>query len=262
MSNNNGSSNILHYEKFTSSTCDFEITGVPSTQGSIKCIPESYARNNSYVEEEGIMAGKYPVLNWNKDVYADWLITNSASLNTQKMAGGATLGLSGIGFLGAIVGGLFTAMSGGGSLLPFVATGIGSAGGMISGGTQIQNALDQDYQHSLIPNASVGLASGGDINFCGDSAGFFFYHYSIKREFAKMIDNYFDMYGYKVNSLEVPQLSTRTNWNYLKIIDPNIEGDNIPEKDINIYKQMLTQGITFWHNPNTFRDYSQSNGNS
>lgn len=261
MSNNNGSSNILHYEKFTSSTCDFNITGVPSTQGSIKCIPDSYARNNSYVEEEGIMAGKYPVLNWNKDVYADWLITNSASLNTQKNFGNIGIGM---GFTSALAGILtgISAVASGGSLLPAYGLIGGGLAGIFSGGHQVQNALDQDYEHSLIPNSSVGLASGGDINFCGDSAGFFFYHYSIKREFAKMIDNYFDMYGYKVNSLEVPQLSTRTNWNYLKIIDPNIEGDNIPEKDINIYKQMLIQGITFWHNPNTFRDYSQSNGNS
>ena len=114
----------------------------------------------------------------------------------------------------------------------------------------------------MIPNSATGLASGGDINVAGDQAGFFFYRYSIKREFAKIIDDYFSMYGYKVNSLEVPNLNTRINWNYLKVLDPNIEGNEIPEKDLNIYRQMLTNGITFWHNPNTFRDYSQNNGNS
>lgn len=90
---------------------------------------------------------------------------------------------------------------------------------------------------------------------------FFFYHCSIKREFAEMIDNYFDMFGYKVNTMEVPNLYTRINWNYLRIIDVNIEGANVPEKDMLKYKHQLQQGITFWHNPATFRDYSQSNGN-
>ena len=87
MSNNNGSNNILHYEKFNDDVCSFYISGIPTTNGSIKCTPQEYSTNHSYIEEEGILAGKYPSLNWNLNVYADWLLTNSASLNTQKTYG-------------------------------------------------------------------------------------------------------------------------------------------------------------------------------
>ena len=83
----------------------------------------------------------------------------------------------------------------------------------------------------------------------------------LEKEFAKIIDDYFDMFGYKVNKMEIPNLHTRVNWNYLKLISPNVESEDVPEKDMNTYKQMLTNGITFWHNPNTFRDYSQNNSN-
>lgn len=256
MSNNNGSNNIMQYEKFKSNDCSFYISGIPTTNGSIKCTPQDYSTNHAYVEEEGIVAGKYPTLNWNLDVYADWLLSNSASLNTQKtygglsMFGGLTSFVAGLALLGTGVGGGI----GAGLIMGGIATGI-------SGAHQIDNAISTDKDHSMIPNSATGLASGGDINVAGDQAGFFFYRYSIKREFAEMIDNYFSMYGYKVNTMEVPNLHTRTNWNYLKVLDPNVESDNVPEKDMLLYKKMLTNGITFWHDPEAFRDYSQSNTN-
>ena len=139
---------------------------------------------------------------------------------------------------------------------------LSGTGSAVSGQYQVDSANAQDYEHSLLPPSSVGNCNGGDIATCSLTNTFYFYNYSIKYEFAKLIDSYFDMYGYKVNSLEVPNLTSRTNWNYLKILDPNIEGDIVPEKDMNKYKEQLKQGITFWHDPTTFRDYSQSNGNS
>ena len=66
------------------------------------------------------------------------------------------------------------------------------------------------------------------------------------------------MFGYKVNSLKVPELHTRRNWNYIKTIDINIIGD-IPQADLQEIKSLFNNGITLWHNPSTFLDYSQSN---
>lgn len=260
MSNNNGSSNILHYEKFKDNMCEFIISGIPTPNGSIKCTPTNYASNHSFVEEEGILAGKYPTLNWNFDVYADWLLTNSASLNTQKNYGAIS---AGIGVAGAIGTGaaIGATLATGGALAPLLFAELGFMGATFAGAEKITNAMALDYEHSLMPNSTQGLAAGGDINVAQDCAGFFFYKYSIKKENAKIIDDYFSMFGYKVNSLEIPQLYTRKNWNYLKVVEPNIEGDEIPDTDMNKYKQMLEAGITFWHNPNTFRDYSQSNDN-
>lgn len=259
LSNNNGSQNILHYEKFKGSDCAFNISCVPTVGGSIKCTPEEYSTNQSYNEEEGILLGKYPLINYNKDNYASWLLTNSASLATQRVQGMATMGIGGLTAITAL-GTLLTASS----LTALTTAGlvggaIGGLGTLLGGAFQIQNSLNEDYQHSLVPNSASSLSNGGDINVCQDMAGFFFYRYSIKREFAEIIDSYFDMFGYKVNSMEVPNLHTRTNWNYLKIISPNVESTDVPDTDLNEYKQMLTTGITFWHNINTFRDYSQSN---
>ena len=79
-----------------------------------------------------------------------------------------------------------------------------------------------------------------------------------KTEFLQAIDNYFTMYGYKVNLLKIPNITGRTNWNYIKTIGANILG-NLPQLDLEEIKEMFNNGITLWHNTSTFLDYSQTN---
>ena len=88
--------------------------------------------------------------------------------------------------------------------------------------------------------------------------GFSFYKMSIKQEYAKIIDDFFSMFGYKVNEVKIPNVTGRQNWNYVKTIDANILGD-LPQEDMQKLKDIFNSGVTFWHNPNTFLDYSQSN---
>lgn len=81
---------------------------------------------------------------------------------------------------------------------------------------------------------------------------------SIKAEFAKIIDDYFSMFGYKTNEVKIPNLTGRQNWNYVKTIDCNILG-NFPQEDLQEIKDMFNNGLTIWHNTSTFLDYSQNN---
>ena len=85
-----------------------------------------------------------------------------------------------------------------------------------------------------------------------------FTRYSIKSQFAKRIDSYFDMYGYLTNEVKIPNLNNRPNWNYVKTIGINITSD-APQEDIETLKNIYNQGVTIWHNPETFGDYSQNN---
>ena len=81
---------------------------------------------------------------------------------------------------------------------------------------------------------------------------------SIKKEYARIIDNYFSMFGYKINRVKVPNITGRSNWNYVKTINCNFDG-NIPQTDLNIIRAMFNNGVTLWHNPSTIYDYSNSN---
>lgn len=98
----------------------------------------------------------------------------------------------------------------------------------------------------------------GDINTCSNKNTFIFYQMCIKEEYAKIIDNFFSMFGYKINEVKIPNITGRPNWNFVKTIDCNITG-NFPQNDIQTLKNMFNNGVTFWHNPNTFLDYSQNN---
>lgn len=55
MSNNSGTSNILHYERFSTTNCTFDVKGVPVVGCSIKCSPKSYD-GVTVNEENGIIA--------------------------------------------------------------------------------------------------------------------------------------------------------------------------------------------------------------
>lgn len=237
ISNNNGSSNILHYERFNGNTCNFSIKGVPTVGGSIKLIPTNYDTNNS--EEEGIIAGKCPTLNWSDDEYTNWLTQNSVNIGLGIASAGLT-----------IAGGVGMMATGGGA--------IAGAGAVINGSMAIANELGAIYQHSLQPNSARGNVNGGDINVCDHKNGFFFYNYSIKQEYARILDNYMSMFGYKIDRVKVPNITGRSNWNYVKTINCNFDGD-IPQTDLNIIREMFNNGTTLWHNPSTMYDYSNSN---
>lgn len=238
ISNNNGSSNILHYERFSGNTCNFTIKGVPTVGGSIKIIPTNYD-NNLNSEEEGLIAGKLPTLNWSDDEYTNWLTQNSVNIALGIASSGLT-----------IVGGLGMMATGGGA--------VAGAGSVVSGAMSIANELGAVYQHSLQPNSAKGNVNGGDINVCDHKNGFYFYKMSIKEEYARIIDNYFSMFGYKINLVKVPNITGRSNWNYVKTINCNFDGD-IPQTDLNIIRAMFNNGTTLWHNPSTIYDYSNSN---
>ena len=175
----------------------------------------------------------------NNDVYTNWLTQNGVNIGLNVVSSGLQVA-SGIGMMA----------TGGGALA--------GAGNVASGILSIANTLGSIYQHSLIPVSVSGNVNCGDVNFTLGLTNLEFKRMSIKEEYARIIDNYFSMFGYKVNRVKVPNITGRSNWNYVKTIDCNFDGD-IPQTDLNIIKEMFNNGVTLWHNPSTMYDYSQSN---
>ena len=73
-----------------------------------------------------------------------------------------------------------------------------------------------------------------------------------------MLDDYFTMYGYKVNKLKVPSFGRRQRWYYCKLINPNIIG-GIPAPELGKLKQMFENGITLWNNHADIGQYQLAN---
>lgn len=239
--NNNGSSNIFKYELF-GSTISFSIGGCATVGGSIISIPTNYGEG---AEPNMLIAGKFPTCSWSEDAYTNWLTLNGVNI------AGVELNAAEKGYVG---GGLMTALG-----LAQIASGniIGGAT-MAQGLGQIASTMQENYRHSLVPDSFKGNINAGDFLTASNRNGFYFYKMSIKKDIAQSIDNYFSMFGYKVNTVKIPNLTGRTYWNYVKCVGANIEG-LIPEFYLDEIKNMFNSGITLWHDASKFLDYSQNN---
>lgn len=217
----------------------FDIKGTITPGGSMKAFPINYNNIlNNY--DDNIVIGKLPIGAFNNDVYTNWLTQNGVNIGLNVLSSGLQVA-SGIGMMA----------TGGGALA--------GAGNIANGALSIANTLSSVYQHSLIPDSVSGNVNCGDVNFTLGLTNLEFKRMSIKNEYAKIIDDYFSMFGYKVNTVKVPNITGRSNWNYVKTINCNFDGD-IPQTDLNIIKTMFNNGVTLWHNPSTMYNYSNSNG--
>lgn len=233
VSNNAGISIPFHYEDFTNNNPSFKFISSLSIGGNLKLIPVNYkglAENYEY----GINGGKYPVCSWVGDTYINWLTQESVNL--------------GAGITSIALGGL-TAYATGGQI---------GGDALLGGVDQIGNYISERIKREFVPKQIEGNLNSGNINFSYEYAGWSIYYYSIKDEYAKIIDDYMSAYGYKVNSYKIPNITGRRNWNFVKTSGCNIYGD-IPQNDLQEIKEMFNKGVTFWHHANTFLDYSQNN---
>lgn len=238
ISNNCGTTVTYHYEDFDGSP-NFNLEGIINVGCSTKLYPTNYKNMNHFTGdvqdnpyEYGITGGKYPTISWNSDCYTNWLTQNAINIGL----GAISTGLSSI------------ANFAGGNI-------VGGAGNLLSG---IGSTVNQVYKASLMPDQAKGNTNVGDLNFSKHLNKFTVFELSIKPEYAQIIDDYFSMFGYKVNRVKVPNITGRRNWNYVKTIGCYIEAD-IPQEDLQEIKNLFDNGVTFWHNPATFADYSQNN---
>lgn len=256
---NNGSSKIYRYEDFANGTPQFKLISEVNPNPTICFIPQNYrGQSGDSLSDISTMNG-YPTLSSRNDYYNSWLAQNSEiiSLQMQQEQYNYEIGQyqTGLNMLSSI-----------GNTL---AGNVGEIGGFVGGIMSLaQNDVNHDFyikqqmaqieKQSLLPdkaNLSSTNATLIGYNLVDKNI---FTRYTIKSQFAERIDKYFDMFGYLTNKVKVPNTNNRPNWNYIKTIGINLLGD-IPQEDLAIIKSYFDNGITLWHNPQTFLDYSQNN---
>jgi hypothetical protein len=235
LTNNNGTAAIYKYEDFTApivageKSIEFSmVTGL--VPGGCVSLTPLYYKGIHYNYDESIAMGDYPLCSWVTDFYSNWLAQNGFQ-NAVSI---------GSGILSTVVGGV-------------TGNAVGVAGGLLSVAASIGNFVQADIQ----PNQAKG-GGKSNINTARYSNFFTFIQKCAKAENLKVIDNFFEMYGYKVNDVKVPNITGRPYWNYIQTIDCNVKG-GIPDGDLSEIKAMFDGGVTFWHNTAHFCDYSQDN---
>lgn len=238
LTNNSGMTETFRYEDFR-----LNESGVPNPSWwvdaclspgmSLKAIP-LYYKNENINFNYGIVGGKLPVCSWQTDVYLNWL--RQSGLNP-----------------------VFELTSG------ILATGGGLAtynpGAVIAGTSSLYNALHQFTIADTTPNQAKGNTNSGDINFSDPSAGIFtVYKMSIKDEYAKIIDDYFSRYGYRINEVKVPNLTGRPYYNYIEIGNGDVVGTgSVPANYMKIINDSCRRGITIWHSHSNLGNFNVDN---
>ena len=273
VSNSAGNCIILKPELGAGQSCGLKIYGTVAPSGSCIAVPLSYAGQVENFEESLTLA-KYPQLNYATDQYTNWLAVNSWALTKTGISAGLdALDSTATGFktamnigtdFGSAALNLMSGNLAGG--LKNVGSGINNIVGgyqsmthsLVSAGTKVGDIVHEKKMAQRIPPNFGGNAAAGDVMAACEQIRFKVYEMQITEQYARRIDSYFDMFGYQVNQLKTINFNSRVNWNYIKTSVCNIIGD-VPQWAIDEAKAIFNKGLTFWHNPSTFLDYSQSN---
>ena len=249
VSNNCGSEVVYKWEDWQDPThTDFYVRGVLCQGCSIRLIPHLYKGNDPSLQayDYGLNLGKFPILSWSSDYYLNWQAQNGKN-NELHMQMGIVSGV------GQMIGGVA------GILDNNAGQGISSlTGGAMNIEDSIVDAIHERNIAQLTPDQARGNTNSGDLSYSIQKTCFTFSKMSCRREYAVMIDSFFSMFGYKVNEVKVPNLTGRSNWNYVRTKGCNIIA-NIPQEDLDEIKAMFDSGITIWHKTAYFLDYSQNN---
>ena len=84
---------------------------------------------------------------------------------------------------------------------------------------------------------------------------------TINRDVAESIDNYFTMFGYKVNKVKVPSRRNRPYFTYVKTKGCNVDGA-ISSDVIEHIEEIYNKGIRFWTAPQYVGNYTLNNSPS
>ena len=161
---------------------------------------------------------------------------------------------AGVGGAVGVIGSLAT-----GNIAGAISSGIGTASNiadaMLSAYNQRQ-AIDSSLKdQESKANVSHGAYTGVGNIICGQ-IGFKGQLITVTAENIKMIDDYFSMFGYKVNTIKKPELNTRPYWNYIKTSGVNMIG-NVPQDALNVLKRMFDNGVTMWHSLSYMYKYDE-----
>lgn len=246
VTSNQGGKAEYKFEQFPAGkTYDFNLYGAISPDAGVKLAPVGYNLSGALTNyEEGITLGNFPPCAWDSDTYKVWLAQNYNQLNN------------------AMDGAVITTLAGGVTAVAGLATGnFAAAGagavGALHGYNQIQGIMAQKEDAKAQPPQAKGSFSS-TVNVAAGRQTFSFYYKCVRKEYARQLDDYFTMYGYRLNRVQVPNISARPAFTFVKTVGCNITGD-MSNEDITQIERIFDNGITFWKNGDKIGDYAQTN---
>lgn len=152
-----------------------------------------------------------------------------------------------------------------GKVVPAVAgAAVGGPAGAVVGGVLGAVGIGQQV-NNMVLDATSGSKTRGSIGSSTEVAtrkkDFYFKKMGVTREYAMMIDDFFNRYGYSVCRVKLPNINVRPHWTYTKTQNCSMAGD-IPADDMAKIKSIFNKGITFWPNASEVGNYNLDNSPS
>lgn len=119
------------------------------------------------------------------------------------------------------------------------------AGGVAAGLGGLATVYSNYERMKRVPNEARGNTSGNSKFQC-EYTGWYDSNICLRHEFAEIVDGFFDMYGYQVDRVKVPNRTGRLSWNYVKMQNSCHRG-TVPASDMDKINSIYDAGITFWH---------------
>lgn len=247
--NNQGNTHIYRYEYSYNQdkSIEFDSYGTIATLPQVLTAPKNYKTRENLkhgLMHEALINSSFPMCSFSSDTYRAWLAQNKSSiaLSQVQTAVNSTIGL-GTSIAGLAGGSLQGGINGASK----TTSAFWDALGMLANQTDRSRNAGVTHGKALSENVMTGIKE------CGVD----FYEMSCKRQFAEMADSFFEQFGYPINKITMPNLRSRSRWNYVKTSHCGFTG-NIDLDQLKKLRNIFDNGVTLWHTDD-IGNYSLSN---
>lgn len=247
--NNQGNTHIYRYEYSYNQdkSIEFDSYGTIATLPQVLTAPKNYKTRENLphgLMNEALINSSFPMCSFSSDTYRAWLAQNKSSiaLSQVQTAVNSTIGL-GTSIAGLAGGSLQGGINGSSK----TTSAFWDALGMLANQTDRSRNAGVTHGKALSENVMTGIKE------CGVD----FYEMSCKRQFAEMADSFFEQFGYPINKITMPNLRSRSHWNYVKTSHCGFTG-NIDLDQLKKLRNIFDNGVTLWHTDD-IGNYSLSN---
>ena len=248
LTNNSGTMAEYRYEDFINNAPLFALVGLQTPSCPMFIYPKNYKKDETNYSGYawGIPLAKIPQGSWNADMYTNWMTQNGVNIFGMKIDAPTSHALMG-------------------SMQALMGAATGSVDSIGSGIGTMLGTMTEMYRASMIPNQIGGQTTVGDVTYAYDKIAPTYYKMRIREEYARIIDDWFTRFGYKINRIKLPNQIGRAYWNFVQIgasesigYSSNVN-QSVPASSMEIINTIYRNGTTIWHSHANIGNYNLNN---
>ncbi len=232
--NSNGESLKLRYEFFKGNKPQLRVEGVTLSPATIICRPQNYKNvewneitKDQTLNTESLTLSNFPQASWNTDTFKAWIAQNAVP-TAAKLA------------------------------TDLVGMVVNPAGGVANAFSDVASTVSQGYSASIAADVCRGSTNNGNVNYAVGKMGFYHGRCTVTKDYAKMIDQFFDRFGYNVSRTGTPLTHSRPHWNYVQMKNCDLTG-SVPANAATVIISVHNAGITYWRRGSEVGNYTLDN---